>query len=468
MARSHLMYPFMTDEGGNRIVGFKNPDGSETALLADKKPNGVLIVGDSISQNNTTTGASSSYHNTIGCFAWANAFMGQRLAVRGNVAVGGMSAGTYQANSLRANIAAYLAGSGVPYVACLIGTNDITANRSASQIIADLDFIFKTITDAGKVVLASTILPRLSGGSGLSDAQRRTLMQVNAWIRENNFKANGVLVSDPFRYASDPASANSDPFSIETYDSSTVGLHPAPAMAMRVGEAWANDWGPFIPRANVLFGGAGDLYDSTSNPYGNLLSNGTLQTLSATSGTGFAGNNPTGFTIQRVVGAGTWTGSAVARTDGVPGNWYQAAITGESNASAQYQMRQNTFGPNGGGSNTYAIGDEMYALAELQVAHTGSANYVKGVYVTATEYDRDGNVVYVVASLYRYGSTNPLQRAKDYSVTVKTPSWVTLGSAGSGGANQRITVSLDVLFDGTVAASLTVKAGQIGLGKVVP
>lgn len=434
---------------------------------ASKRANSVLLAGDSITQNNTTTGASSSYHNTIGCFVWANAFMGQRLNVVANVGVGGMSAGTYQANSLRSNIGTYLAQNRSAYVACLIGTNDIASSRSVAQLTADLDYIFKAIVDDGRIVLGSTILPRLSGGSGLTAAQRRVLMATNAWLRERNYVSDGVIISDPFRYAADPASSTSDPFSNETYDSSTVGLHPAPAMAMRVGEVWAADWGAFIAPALRATGSAGDAYDSTDNPYGNLISNGTLQTLSATSGTGYAGNNPTGFTIQRVVGAGTWTGSAVARTDGVPGNWYRAAITGESNASAQYQMRQNVFGPNGGGSNTYAIGDRLYAEIELRVTHTGSTPYVKGVYITATEYDRDGTLAFVVAAPYRYGSTNPLQRVKDYTIRARTPEFVTIGSAGTGGSSQRVTVSVDVLFDGSVAAALTIDGADMALRRVV-
>lgn len=434
---------------------------------AAKRPNSVLLVGDSITSNNITTTAASSYYNTIGCFTWANAYMNQRLDITANVGVGGMSAGTYQANSLRTNITGYLSTYDTAYVACLIGTNDITSDRTAAQLIADLDYIFKVCVDAGRVVLTSTILPRLSGGSGLTAAQRNVLMAVNAWIRERNMRTDGVLVSDPFRYAADPASATSDPFTNETYDASTVGLHPAPAMAMRVGKIWAADWGTYIPLTRRLVGGAGDLYDATNNVYGNLATNGTLQTIGATSGTGFAGNNPTGYTIQRVTGAGTWTGSAVARTDGVPGNWYQAAIALESNASAQYQMRQNIFGPQGGGTNTYAIGDQLFAEAELSITHTGSTNYVKSVHVTATEYDRDGNVVYVVGAPYRYSGTNPLQRAEDYSIIARTPTWTTIGSAGTGGASQRVTLSVDVLFDGSVSAGLTIKMGQVSLRKVV-
>ncbi len=434
---------------------------------SSKRPNSVVLVGDSITANDLGTTASSSYYNTIGCFAWANAYMNQRLEMVANLGVGGMTAGAYTTNSLRTNITGYLAAFPSAYVACLIGTNDITGNRTSSQLIADLDYIFKVCADANRVVLASTILPRLSGGSGLTTAQRNVLMSVNAWIRERNMRTDGVLVSDPFRYAADPASANSDPFANETYDASTVGLHPAPAMAMRVGKIWAADWGPFIPLTRRLVGGAGDTFDATNNQFGNLASNGTLQTLGATAGTGFTGNNPTGYTIQRVTGAGTWTGSAVARTDGVPGNWYQAAITLESNANAQYQMRQNIFGPQGGGTNTYAIGDQLFAEAELSIIHTGSTNYVRSVHVTATEYDRDGNVVFVAGSPYRWGGTNPLQRAEDYSIVARTPTWTTIGSAGSGGASQRVTLSVDVLFDGSVSAGLTIRMGQVSLRKVV-
>lgn len=425
--------------------------------------NGVLLVGDSITASNIGAGAAFAQAKNIGPFNWANAFMGQRLEIVANIGVSGkwITGTSGMAATIAADLALYPTAR---YVCFLGGTNDISNSVSYADIITGLQTIISACLARGKTLLLSTILPRAA--AGITTAQRLRLNAVNSWIRERQSVQNGVLVSDPFRYLANPANANSDPVAADYYDS--PALHPGPSGAMKIGLVWSNDWGPYIPVNKRFAGQAGDTFDATDNPYGNLLSNGALQTLGATSGTGFTGNNPTGYTIQRIAGAGTWTGSAVARTDGVPGNWYQAAIATESSASAQYQMRQNVFGPNGGGTNTYAIGDTLFAELELKVAHTGSTNYVKGVYITATEYDRDGNVVFVANGMYFSSLTNPLQRALDYTVTLRTPKFVSIGSAGVGAGSQRITVSVDVLFDGTVAAGLTLSMGQVSLRKAVP
>jgi len=437
-------------------------DGAGKTFPLGQRANGVLLVGDSITANNIGSGYNYAQAQNIGPFNWANAFMGQRLEIVGNIGVAGrwVTGASGMAATIVADLALYPSAK---YVCILAGTNDISNDVSYADIVTGLSVIIGACVGSGKTVLLSTILPRAA--AGITSAQRLRMNAVNAWIRERQNLQDGVLVSDPFRYLADPTSATGDPIAADYYD--TPALHPGPSGAMKIGEVWAADWGPYIPVNKRLAAQAGDIYDATDNPFGNLLSNGALQTLGATSGTGYAGNNPTGWTVQRVAGTGTWTGSAVARTDGVPGNWYQAAIAGETSASAQYQLRQNVFGPNGGGTNTYAIGDQLFAEMELKVAHAGATNYVKGVYITATEYDRDGNVVFVANGLYRYGGTNPMQRAKDYSIVVRTPKFASIGSAGAGTSNQRVTVSADVLFDGSVSAALTLSIGQINLRKAV-
>jgi lysophospholipase L1-like esterase len=432
--------------------------------------NTVILIGDSITANNTASGAAYSYTMNNGCFTWANAFMGQKLSVVANLGLGGQW--VTGASGMAANIASNLATYQSDYVVLLGGTNDISNNVSAADLITGYKTIINAVIADGRVLLLSTNLPRAA--STFSGGQQAIFFQVNAWLREVAVRYRGVIVSDPFRALADPTSASSGPITTDMYDGV---LHPSASAAMKVGAQWAADWGPFIPPAHRQFCGAGDVYDATNNPYGNMLANGLLQTLGATSGTGYAGNNPSlGYVLQRVAGTGTWTGSAVARTDlnGNQGNWYRAAITGETLSTASFELRQGLPGPNSGSGTTYAIGDQLFAEAEIKVTHTGTTNYVKAIHLVVTEYDRSNTQVFLVRAIGQYtaaatGGGATLQTAKDYTIIARTPVFTSIGSSGSGSdASQRLSVAIDVLFDGTVSGSLTVDIGHISIRKVVP
>lgn len=461
-----------------KLTGAGGPLTSNAAWLANHAAehaamglpeNTAILVGDSNIANNNASGVNYGYHTNIGAFNWANAYMGQKLKVVANLGVGGAQiTGT---NGIAENISSYLSLYQSKYVVLLAGTNDVANGVSYADIIAGFSSVISAVRRSGRKLLLSTIFPRAA--ASLSGSQGKVLCAVNSWLREVGITYSDVLVSDPFRALADPTNANSDPLAIDMYDGV---LHLAPAGAMKVGKQWAADWGPSIPVSPRQFNGVLDVFDATYNPYGNMLSNGLLQTLGATSGTGYAGNNPTGYTVQRIAGAGTWTGSAVARTDlnGNQGNWYRAAIASETNASAQYELRQNALGPNSGSGTTYQIGDQLFAEVELKVAHTGATNYVKAVHLIATEYDRSGSAVWVSRGLSQYtasptGGGSALQWANDYTVKVRTPVFTSIGSTGSGSdASQRITVAVDVLMDGSVSNALTVDFGHMSLRRVVP
>lgn len=419
--------------------------------------NTVVLLGDSITANEFGWGAAYRYRYANGIFNWANVRLGQRFKVLNIAGIGGNNA-WQMADRFQRDVLAYGPAN------VIIGgpTNDIGTDVSATVTKARLREMWSMAEANGIRVCQRTILPRETGGSGLTQAQRNRLMAMNDWIREQMYVGTDRVLLDSVPYMQDAANANGNPQTSFCYDSPQ--LHPAPLGAMWAAEADVAAFQYLIAPTNRLKHSQGDVYDATDNPTGNMLgSDGAMQTLDTLTGTGLAGSKPTTWTGQRVAGNGTMTGSAVARTDGVHGNWFRMSIASATAATEQYQLRKNLSGPTASGT-TYAIGDTVEAEAELRITQSGSTPYVLHVCVTATEYDRDGNVVMVSASLYKYQST--LQRVQDWSGVARTTPFVTSGSAGSG-ASQRITVSIDILFVGTTTNALVVDVGRVSLRKRV-
>ncbi len=443
----------MLNKLGGRVAQLSTDAGGGVVYLGvPHRAKSVIVFGDSITANNTSAGKGYSYATAHGYWNWANFFLGQRYKLLRNAGVGGNRTQD-MLNRLDADVLYYRPD----LVVVLGGTNDIANDVSAATITANLTSIYERIISTGASVVAMTILPRAN--AGITAAQRNRLMRVNNWIRETAYSRQNILLCDTFFAFADPASSTSDPVTGYTSD----GLHPTAIGARVVGNELYKVLNPIAPISSRMVCGQADTFDSTNNPTGNMLVNGMLQTVSATSGTGYAGNNPSNFAIQRIVGTATWTGSAVARSDGYPGNWYRAAITGGTLATEQFEFRQNVTGPAAGGT-MYQIGDSLYGEIEFNVTVSGATAYINQLCVQVTEYDRDGNAVMSSASVYKNGTDKQL--ASNYTGVARTPVFVTTGSAGSG-ASQRCTISVQVVFDGTVSGAVTIDMARISLRKVV-
>lgn len=439
-AENVRMAQLATDGAGNLVY-----------LGVPSRAKSVVIFGDSITSINASSGAGYSYSPSHGYWNWANFLLGQRYKLLRNAGVGGNWTQD-MLTRIDSDVIAYRPDM----VIVLGGTNDIANEVPVATITTNLATIYEKILAAGCSVVAMTILPR---AAGITAAQRSRLMCVNNWIREMAYTRPNIVLCDPFVAFSDPASATSDPVAGYTSD----GLHPNSVGARIIGAELYKVLNALTPASNRLVSGQADVFDSANNPTGNMLVNGMMQTLSATSGTGYAGNNPNSFTIQRISGTSTWTGSAVARSDGVPGNWYRAAVTGGTLATEQFEFRQNVSGPTAGGA-TYQIGDRLYAELEINVTVSGSAPYLNQLCIQVVEYDRDGAAMISVASVYKNGTDKQL--SSNFSGVARTPIFTATGAGGSG-ASQRCTVSVQMVFDGTISSAITVDMARMSLRKAV-
>lgn len=161
------------------------------------------------------------------------------------------------------------------------GTNDVTANKSAASIIANLQNCYETLIASGKKVVAVPILPR----TGLTNAQTGVLLSVNRWIRAycrkqawaNAIGYGGIVLADPTRFFTDGTNSLNQPIGgsaagigAMTYD----GLHPGPRGAqyiaiaiLKAAQQWVGSMPDSPARAASMFDG----YHASFNPGGNYL-----------------------------------------------------------------------------------------------------------------------------------------------------------------------------------------------------
>ena len=441
---------YVTAGAGNVATNPTDASGNPVYSGVPSRAKSVIIFGDSITANNTSSGGAFNYAPANGYWNWANALLGQRYKLLRNAGIGGNWTSD-MLNRLYSDVLFYRPD----IVVVLGGTNDISNNVPVATTITNLTTIYERILSTGSSVVAMTILPRAA--AGITTAQRNRLMQINNWIREYTYTRPNIILCDAFFAFADASNATSDPVTTYTSD----GLHPNSIGARVVGNELYKVLNVLTPASNRSVNGQADVFDATDNPTGNMMVNGMLQILGASSGTGFAGNNPNNFTIQRLAGTSTWTGSTNARTDGYPGNWYRAAITGGTLATEQFEFRQNLSGPTAGGT-TYQIGDQLYAEVELNVTVSGTTPYINQLCLQTVEYDRDGNAVMSTASIYKNGTEKQL--SSNFSGVFRTPVFTTTGSAGVG-ASQRVTVSLQVIFDGTISTSVTIDIARMSVRK---
>lgn len=309
------------------------------ASIGGARPNTWASIGDSITAaaNHATNSQGGLDGNRRSWQAHANIYLNQRLDPVVNYAV----SGTRSDEALNSQLPQVLAMNPRPgYCAVMSGTNDINQGYTDTQVIASLTSIISQLLTANIRPIVGTITPR----TGFAGAQITYHHKVNAWLRANVAKLGGILVDW------NPILANSDgtPATNVLQD----GLHPTPYGAALMGKVFYDAVKNAIPEAPKLPGSNAE----SPNP---VLNTNPLMT--GTTGTVASGGTGSAATSFKVAGAGgaayTAALSKVARTDGVPGDWQQAVISGATSVQVYQQITDLT---------RFAVGDTVYALIEFE------------------------------------------------------------------------------------------------------
>lgn len=389
------------------------------------------MVGDSISDRNGPWGNgqrtgvpnTTAYFPQVAWFQHANTAAGQRVYVppTQNFAVSGKRTD----EMLAQQVPSVLALNPLPsFCTVLGGTNDVGQGRTSAQVIADLDSIYTALTNVGIRVIAFTIPP-----STVWDAAKlATVSTINRWIKSQPNSRRGVHVVDFFTVLADTAGA---PASGVLAD----GTHQSAKGAAIMGAALAPVLTTLFPPLDA-FPGPGDTTQLAVNPF---------QTGTAgAKGTGVTGSIATGwFAATADAGTVTAVGSKVARTDSIPGEWTQLAITA-GNLRYLSEVAITT---------GFSVGEQVRALVEFQTDANADTGLVQmEAYIVSTG---STNTAGTFTDTAGYDGTEVVLTKVPRSGVLRTPPMV-IGAGTTG-------LALWVRFWG---APVTVRLGRMAVVKV--
>lgn len=310
-----------------------------TASYAKHAGADLVTLGDSIAARDAVvTSPTYSYRPHLGAFQHASVAIGQRCYLRASYAVSGKRSDEV----LTEQVPTVVALTPKPTVVMVqVGTNDINQNvRATGQIIASLDGILTQLLNAGLKVIIGTIPPSVDYVA----AQRTRLYEVNRWIKDQGRARKNVYVVDWF-----PRLANATGDQIGGLFADTLHQNQAGASAM------SKDLAPVLenlfPPVDVL-PQPGDPKNLLVNP----MQTGTTGVLV---GAGVTGQAATGWYLGTAdATALTAAASKVTRTDGLPGEWQQIAVT-----TGSFRYIQDAYITT---ANGWAVGDRLVGLVEFE------------------------------------------------------------------------------------------------------
>lgn len=256
-----------------------------------------------------------------------------------------------------------------------LGTNDVRADRTADQIVADRVAIWDAFLAAGIPVIACTLAARWGSGGdsgNYSAARQRVLAQVNKLVIEAANARTGVFIAECYSGGVDPTSATGVVKPGYTVD----GLHPGSSGAQiayvqaKPISAILNSIFPDAFNGSIVNAGQASQYDAVANPSGNLLLPAGVGSFAGTGGT--AGTGVTvgtglaaGLNASRIGGtAATAVANKLASTDGGP-DWQEFVVTGSTD-EATFR-----FYPQSSPAANFTTGDWVEMLFEVQIVGPG-------------------------------------------------------------------------------------------------
>lgn len=376
----------LLDDDGQKVVGLRNPDGSELYFSDMKRGRRVAFIGTSLIQQNDIGIAGKVSHWNRGPISWARFFSKGRFecpiwhdmtvypgwepssvpgATRGfrglNAGVSGQTIAQIDARK------SFL----VKNVACDMvfidaGTNDMG--------VMSKEAIHEARVSLARYYLLSgipvTLLPILSRGTGSwasGSAERKKAAWINQRARDFCAATPNCFMFDWNAKWIDPASADGTPKSGYSNDD----IHFATQGGVAEGEDLANFMAGLLPDPAPRVWSQDDKYDATHNPLGNLLANpfctGTGGTAVASGATGTVA---TGMRVEVSSGAATVACTKETRTDN-RGDWQVMTITPGATDSLIY-FRTNSADT----AHSLPAGTWVQASMECEI---GSFNAWQGV-----------------------------------------------------------------------------------------
>lgn len=261
---------------------------TQSRLLAPR----LLVVGDSIVQQNHFGGPSSMETSSAGEIIWAQGkhpyFTFETWRDTSTVTdLQGMNQGV--AGETTAQVRArFLDALAMSPDAVLItaGGNSVSAEVAAATIAADLQWMCDQALAAGAKVILANIRPRDASQWPDGSNKMTIFLALNDLIDDIAENTPGVQLWDVFSVYSDGASP---PRPLADYTSD--GTHPSRTGAKAAGDA-------LVPILKRLFKPIYEIKPAGTN----LVTNGTMSGTGGTLGTGVSGTGPTSWSTARAIG----------------------------------------------------------------------------------------------------------------------------------------------------------------------
>ena len=303
---------------------------------------GIIIVGDSLTQRNNLTTTIKTDGRADGYFYWASrdipalktGIWYDATATSGaapplfrgfNFGIAGEAADAVAARTTP------MINYGGKLAIVLAGTNTGASNSSYAAKIASLQSILDDLTGADYFVVLGTIWPRTVSetptGSQISEAYRDALVQVNEWIRGK--ESDSVAIWDPVDDLIDPQYSTSDPLYFSPLAGMMEdGVHPTTMGAYSAAIT-------LRPILQEIYPNSDQYTTAWFKDLTNHITNGTLTGSSGYPQNGITGDVPTNFVSKMVVNDADMTGVATVESNtDTSGQTHKVVLTCGGNGSA--------------------------------------------------------------------------------------------------------------------------------------
>ncbi|MBO1582726.1 GDSL-type esterase/lipase family protein, partial [Bacillus sp. XF8] len=214
---------------------------TQIGILSQKvafKSNTIVLFGDSITEQNSIITSTYAYNYSKGFFSWANVLLGSPFNVLNNAGIGGN-----RTDQMIARIDKDVLQYKPQYCFFMGGVNDISANITYEDLIANLENIYKILTQNNIVIITSTITP---SHYHTTAAQKLIKDKTNAWIRNYAINNPNVILVDMAKTLINAADASLVP------GLSSDGTHPVQTGAILMGTEVYNVLKNFIKPIPML------------------------------------------------------------------------------------------------------------------------------------------------------------------------------------------------------------------------